>query len=111
MIKTYLASVLVHLAENITKALWGTKVSPATISNFNKKAYEHTETWRTRPLAGDYSYVYVDGVYLKCCWDGEIRNAITSATKRIFTRTSSLLHRGKNENRSHNTESDPCLRK
>ncbi|BDZ80987.1 hypothetical protein Lac3_21960 [Claveliimonas bilis] len=46
----------------------GTKVSPGTISNLNKKAYEHIETWRTRPLSGDYPYVYVDGVYLKRSW-------------------------------------------
>ena len=29
---------------------------------YNKKAYEHIETWRNRPLSGDYPYVYVDGV-------------------------------------------------
>ena len=48
--------------------------SPGTISNLNKKAYEHIETWRTRPLSGDYPYVYVDGVYLKRSWGGEIQN-------------------------------------
>ena len=40
----------------------------------NKKAYEHIETWRTRPLSGSYPYVYVDGVYLKRSWGGEIQN-------------------------------------
>ena len=55
--------------EDITEALWGTKVSPGTISNLNKKAYEHIETWRTRPLSGDYPYVY-----LKPSWGGEIQN-------------------------------------
>lgn len=60
--------------EDITEALWGTKVSPGTISNLNKKAYEHIETWRTRQLSGDYPYVYVDGVYLKRSWGGEIQN-------------------------------------
>lgn len=39
-----------------------------------QKAYEHIETWRTRPLSGDYPYVYVDGVYLKRSWGGEIQN-------------------------------------
>lgn len=33
--------------EDITKALWGTKVSPGTISNLNNKAYKHIETWRS----------------------------------------------------------------
>ena len=44
------------------------------ISNLNKKAYEHIEQWRSRPLSGDYPYVYVDGVYLKRSWGGKIRN-------------------------------------
>lgn len=74
LIEMYLAGVSVRRVEDITEALWGTKVSPGTISNLNKKAYEHIETWRTRPLSGDYPYVYVDGVYLKRSWGGEIQN-------------------------------------
>ncbi len=70
----YLADVSVRGVEDITEALWGMKASPGTISNLNKKAYEHIETWRTRPLSGDYPYVYVDGVYLKRSWGGEIQN-------------------------------------
>lgn len=74
LIEMYLAGVSVRRVEDITEALWGTKVSPATISNLNKKAYEHIEQWRTRPLSGRYPYVYVDGVYLKRSWGGEIQN-------------------------------------
>ena len=74
LIEMYLAGVSVRRVEDITEALWGTKVSPGTISNLNKKAYGHIETWRTRPLTGKYPYVYVDGVYLKRSWGGEIRN-------------------------------------
>lgn len=66
----YLAGVSVRRVEDITEALWGTKVSPGTISNLNKKAYEHIEIWRTHPLFGNYPYVYVDGVYLKRSWGG-----------------------------------------
>ena len=74
LIEMYLAGVSVRRVEDITESLWGTKVSPCTISNLNKKAYEHIETWRTGPLSGDYPYVYVDGVYLKRSWGGEIQN-------------------------------------
>ena len=74
LIEMYLAGVSVRRVEDITEALWGTKVSPGTISNLNKKAYEHIETWRTRPLVGNYPYLYVDGVYLKRSWGGEIQN-------------------------------------
>ena len=74
LIEMYLAGVSVRRVEDITEALWGTKVSPGTISNPNKKAYEHIEEWRTRPLSGDYPYVYVDGVFLKRSWGGEVQN-------------------------------------
>lgn len=74
LIEMYLAGVSVRRVEDITEALWGTRVSPGTISNLNKKAYEHIEQWRTRPFSGKYPYVYVDGVYLKRSWGGEIQN-------------------------------------
>jgi putative transposase len=74
LIEMYLAGVSVRRIEDITEALWGTKVSPGTISNLNKKAYEHIETWRSRKLTSSYPYVYVDGVYLKRSWGGEIQN-------------------------------------
>ncbi|MEA4971438.1 MAG: IS256 family transposase, partial [Candidatus Pelethousia sp.] len=60
--------------EDITEALWGSKVSPSTISE-NKKAYVHIEEWRNRPLqGGKYPYVYVDGIYLRRNWGGEFEN-------------------------------------
>ena len=75
LIEMYLAGVSVRRVEDITEALWGTKVSPGTISNLNKKAYEHIESWRNRPLkGGNYPYVFVDGIYLKRCWGGEYEN-------------------------------------
>ncbi len=61
--------------EDITEALRGSKVSPATISELNKKAYVHIEDWRARPLQGGrYPYVYVDGIYLRRNWGGEYEN-------------------------------------
>ena len=75
LIEMYLAGVSVRRVEDITEALWGTKVSPGTISNLNKKAYENIEKWRNRPLGGKYPYLYVDGIFLKRCWGGEYENA------------------------------------
>ena len=43
LIEMYLAGVSVRRVEDITEALWGSKVSPATISELNKKAYVHIE--------------------------------------------------------------------
>ena len=57
LIEMYLAGVSVRRVEDITEALWGSKVSPATISELNKKAYVHIEDWRNRPLqGGKYPY-------------------------------------------------------
>ena len=71
----YLAGVSVRRVEDITEVLWGSKVSPATISELNKKAYVHIEDWRNRPLQGGrYPYVYVDGIYLRRNWGGEYEN-------------------------------------
>ena len=75
LIEMYLAGVSVRRVEDITEALWGTKVSPGTISNLNKKAYENIEKWRNRPLSSRaYPYVYVDGIFLKRCWGEEFEN-------------------------------------
>jgi len=74
LIEMYLAGVSVRRVEDITEALWGTKVSPATVSELNKKIYSQIEAWRNRPLQGAYAYVYLDGIYLKRSWGGEVRN-------------------------------------
>ena len=63
LIEMYLVGVSVRRVEDITEALWGSKISPATISELNKKAYVHIEDWRNCPLQGRrYLYVYVDGI-------------------------------------------------
>jgi putative transposase len=75
LIEMYLAGVSVRRVEDITEALWGSKVSPSTISELNKKAYVHIEDWQNRPpQGGRHPYVYVDGIYLRRNWGGEFEN-------------------------------------
>jgi putative transposase len=74
LIEMYLAGVSVRRVEDITEALWGTKVSPGTISELNKKAYGNIEKWRSRKLTGEFPFVYLDGISLKRNWAGEVRN-------------------------------------
>lgn len=74
LIEMYLAGVSVRRIEDVTEALWGTKVSAGTISNMNQKVYGHIEAWRNRPLQGGYPYIYLDGIYLKRSWSGEFEN-------------------------------------
>jgi transposase-like protein len=70
----YLAGVSVRRVEDITEALWGTKVSSGTVSNLNKKIYKQIEQWRKNPIKGKHRYVYLDGISLKRSWGGEVRN-------------------------------------
>lgn len=74
LMEMYLAGFSVRRVEDITEALWGTKVSAATVSALNQKIYGQIEAWRNRPLAGSYAYVYLDGLWLKRSWGGEVRN-------------------------------------
>ena len=74
LIEMYLAGVSVRRVEDITEALWGTRVSSGTVSKLNKKVYKHIEAWRNRPIEGEYPYVYLDGIVLKRSWAGEIKN-------------------------------------
>ena len=70
----YLAGVSVRREEDITEALWGTRVSSGTVSNLNKKVYQHIKRWRTQKIEGKFAYVYLDGLVLKRRWGGEIKN-------------------------------------
>ena len=70
----YLAGVSVRRVEDITQALWGTRVSPGTVSNLNKKIYERIERWRNRPIEESFCYVYLDGIVLKRAWAEQVRN-------------------------------------
>jgi len=74
LIEMYLAGVSVRRVEDITEALWGTRVSSGTVSRLNQKIYGKIEEWRNRPLEGEHPFVYLDGISLKRSWGGEVRN-------------------------------------
>src|ERR1700754_259133 len=74
LIEMYLAGISVRRVEDITEALWGTRVSPGTVSNLNRKIYGQIEAWRSQPIAGEHPYLYLDGIVLKRSWAGEGRN-------------------------------------
>src|SRR5262245_5827844 len=74
LIEMYVAGESVRRVEDITEALWGTRVSPSTVSDLNKKIYATIEAWRNQPIASEHPYVYLDGIVLKRSWAGEVRN-------------------------------------
>ena len=74
LIEMYLAGVSVRRVEDITEALWGTKVSASTVSELNQKVYQQIDDWRNKPIEGKHPYVYLDGTYRKRSWGGEVKN-------------------------------------
>src|ERR1017187_9352372 len=74
LIEIYLAGVSVRRVEDITQALWGTRVSASTVSDLNQKIYGKINEWRERPLVGEFPYVFLDGLWLKRSWGGEVKN-------------------------------------
>ncbi len=74
LMEMYLAGVSVRRVEDITEALWGTRVSPSTVSDLNKKIYKRIEEWRNAPIEGEHPYAYLDGIVMKRTWAGEVRN-------------------------------------
>jgi transposase-like protein len=74
MIEMYLAGVSMRRVEDITEALWGTRVSASTVSGLAQKVYGQIEAWRNRTIEGEHAYVYLDGIWLKRSWGGEVKN-------------------------------------
>jgi transposase-like protein len=74
LVEMYLAGVSVGRVEDVTEALWGVRVSSSTVSELNKKIYGQIDAWRNQPIQGEHSYVYLDGIWLKRTWGGEVRN-------------------------------------
>jgi len=73
LVEMYLAGVSVRRVEDITQALWGTRVSPSTVSALNQKIYGRIDAWRNRKIEGEHPYVFLDGMWLKRSWGGEVR--------------------------------------
>jgi transposase-like protein len=74
MLEMYYAGVSMRRVEDITEALWGTRVSPSTVSELNQRIAGEIEAWRNAPIEGEHAYVFVDGIWLKRSWGGEVKN-------------------------------------
>jgi len=74
LMEMYLAGVSVRRVEDITEALWGTRVSPSMVSDLNQKLYTKMDAWRNAAIEGEHPYVFLDGVWLKRSWGGQVKN-------------------------------------
>jgi transposase-like protein len=62
LVEMYLAGVSVRQGEDITEALWGTRVSPSTVSELNQKIAGQIDAWCSRAINGTRtSYSTVSG--------------------------------------------------
>lgn len=74
LVEMYLAGVSMRRVEDITEALWGVRTSASTVSQMAQKVYGQIEAWRNRKIEGQHAYVYLDGIWLKRSWGGEVKN-------------------------------------
>ena len=74
LVEMYLAGVSMRRVEDITEALWGVRTSASTVSQMAQKVYSQIEAWRNRKIEGEHAYVYLDGIWLKRSWGGEVKN-------------------------------------
>ena len=74
LIDMYLAGVSTRQVDDISQLLWGERMPSQTLSDKLKKVYGDIDAWRTRPLEGEYPYVFVDGVWHKRSWGGSVEN-------------------------------------
>ena len=74
IVQMYLAGVSVRRVEDITEALWGTRVSSGTVSNLNRKVYRHIERWRNQVIEGECCLCVFGRHGVKAQLGGEIKN-------------------------------------
>ena len=65
LIGMYLAGVGTRRVDDTGQLLWGDRMPSQTLSDKLKKVYGDIDLWRTRPLRGEYPYVFMDGVWHK----------------------------------------------
>jgi transposase-like protein len=74
LIDMYLAGVSTRRVDDISQALWGSRMPSQTLSDQLKRVYADIDRWRTRPLQQPYPYVFMDGVWHKRSWGGAVEN-------------------------------------
>jgi transposase-like protein len=55
----------------LVETLTGTKPSPSTVSRVFHSLEDEFTAWKTRPLAEQYAYLFVDGTYFTVIYNGE----------------------------------------
>ena len=68
--------------EDITQALWGTRVSASTVSDLNQKIYGKIEGGASSRWWAGFPTFFLDGLWLKRSWGGEVKNDLGAGSDR-----------------------------
>ena len=69
-----LAGVSTRQVDDTGQLPWGDRMPSRTLSGKLRRVYAEIDQWRTRPLEGEYPYVFVGGVWHKRSWGGSVEN-------------------------------------
>ena len=69
-----LCGVSTRKVSKITEELCGTSFSKSFVSSLSRNLDEELSSWRSRPLTGNWPYLYVDALYEKVRHNGRVRS-------------------------------------
>lgn len=72
LMEMYLMGVSTRKVSQITEQLCGTSFSASMVSSLSENLDAEIETWRRRPIEGEYPYLFVDALYEKVRYDGKV---------------------------------------
>ena len=69
LLEMYLAELSLRAVEDVSKKLWGSRISLSSISDLIKQISGNIDDWNKRDLSGKYyPYVFLDEIYLRRNW-------------------------------------------
>ncbi|MGN2393205.1 transposase [Pelomicrobium sp. G1] len=62
------------VGSKILPRLYGARGCLPARSRISTEETKDIEAWRSRPIEGEFPYLFLDGIVLKRTWAGEVRN-------------------------------------
>ena len=85
-------------------------MSASTVNDLNQKIYSKIEEWRQQPLVGEFPFVFLDGLWLKRSWGGEVKNVSVLVAIGVSQSGYREVPRGKRRREGRQGELDHFLR-
>ena len=74
LIEMYLAGISVPPGRGHHRGAVGPRSEPEHGVEPRQERSREVEAWRNRRIEGEHQYLYLDGIVMKRCWAGEVRN-------------------------------------